>query len=189
VNVIISCHLDSVFTTPFADWQDGVFRGACDNFAGVLAMGYLVHEMPDLHIEFTESEETTMDGARQLARIHKPDETLFIVIDVTDRSRGWKSIHFTIENYHRIQEKHIRQALKSLRNKYKLKPLGTESEAWLYKDKGFPTLEVDVPVMGGLHNLQGVARGEDIWAVSEATKLLAAYFQDKTLREIEGEID
>ena len=189
MNIIISCHLDSVFTTPFADWQDGVFRGACDNFAGVLAMGYLVHEMPDLHLEFTESEETTMDGARQLARIYKPDETLFIVIDVTEKSRKWKSINFTVENYHRIQEKHIKSALKSLKGKYKLKPVGTESEAWLFRDKGFPTLEVDVPVIGGLHNLQGVARGEDMWAVAEAVKLLAEYLAPRNIRELEGEID
>jgi hypothetical protein len=189
VNIIVSAHLDTVFTTPFAEWKDGIFRGACDNFAGVLAMGYLVHEAPDLHIEFTESEETTMDGARQLAKIYKPEDTLFIVIDVTDRSRHWKSINFTIENFHRIQPKYIRAALKPLQGKYKLRPTGTESEAWLYRDKGFCTLEVDVPVTGGLHNLQGVARGEDMWSVAEATKLLAEYLAPKNIREIEGEID
>ena len=189
MNVIVSAHLDSVFKDPFATWQDGIFRGACDNFAGVLAMGYLAHEMPDIRIEFTEDEELGMDGARSLARGFNHDEVLFIVIDVTERSRRWQSILFTIENFHRIQQKHIRAALKPLTGKYKLKQLGTESEAWLYKDLGFPVLEVDVPVTGGLHNLKGIARGEDMWSVSEATKLLATYFREKTLREIEGEID
>lgn len=189
MNVIVTCHLDTVYTTPLAEWRDGLFRGACDNFAGILAMGYLIHEYPNIHVEFTESEETTMDGARQLGKKYDKDTTLFLVIDVTERSRNWKSIHFTIENYHRVQEKYIRSALKPLRNKYKFKPSGTESEAWVFKDLGFPTIEIDVPVTGGLHNLEGQATGEDIWAVSEATKLLAEYFSSLNIRQIEGQID
>ena len=189
MNIIVSCHYDTVFRDPFACWENGILRGACDNIAGVLAMGYLIHEVPELHLELTEDEEMGMDGARQLAKAHSPDDTLFIVIEVTERSSKWKHINFTIENFHRIQPRHIKAALKSMAGKYKLRPTGTESEGWLYRDKGFATLEVDVPVSGGLHNLKGVARGEDMWAVSEAVKLLAEYLAPKNIREIEGEID
>jgi len=189
VNIIVSCHYDTVFKDPFACFEDGILKGACDNIAGVLAMGHLMHEAPGLHYELTEDEEVGMDGARSLAKAYSSDDTLFIVIDVTERAKRWKSILFTIENFHRIQPKHIKTALKSFYGKYRLRPTGTESEAWLYRDKGFATVEIDIPVAGGLHNLKGVVRGEDMWAVAEATRLLAEYFAPKNIREIEGEID
>ncbi len=190
MNIIVSSHLDTVFRDPHAHWQDGIFKGACDNLVGCFAMAIVMHNAPNVRIEFTEDEEMYMDGCRQLAKYSKQDEDLFIVIDVCDRSKHWgKGINFTVENFHRIQQKHIRAALKPLAKQYRLRPQGEESEAWVYRDMGFACVEVDVPVVGGIHNLEGWTRGEDMWAVAEATKLLAEYFSPKNIREIEGEID
>jgi hypothetical protein len=190
MNIIVSCHIDTVFVDPHAHWKDGIFRGACDNWAGCFAMAILMHNSPGIRIEFNEDEERGMDGARCLAKVASQTDDLFIVIDVCDRSKHWsKGINFTIENVHRIQLRHIRAALKPLAKQYRLRPQGEESEAWLYKDRGFACVEVCVPVNAGIHNLEGWTRGEDMWAVADAVKLLAEYFAPKNIREIEGEID
>jgi len=190
MNIIVSAHLDTVFKDPYARFKDGILKGSCDNISGVLAMALVMHNSPGIHVELTEDEEMYMDGCRQLAKKANQAEDMFIVIDVCDRSKHWsKGINFTVENLHRVQLHHIRTALKPLSKQYKLRPEGEESEAWVYKDLGFACIEVDVPVNGGIHNLDGWTRGEDIWAVSEATRLLAEYFAPKNIREIEGEID
>jgi hypothetical protein len=190
MNIIVSCHLDTVFKDPHAHFKDGILKGSCDNIAGVLAMALLMHNAPNIPVELTEDEEMYMDGCRQLAKVASQTDDLFIVIDVCDRPRRWvKTINFTVENIHRIQWKHIRAALKPLAKQYRLRPQGEESEAWVYRDLGFPVLEVCVPVNNGIHNLEGWTRGEDMWAVSEAVKLLAEYLAPKNIREIEGEID
>lgn len=183
MKVIVSCHIDSVFRQPFLRWRDGILKGALDNLGSVLATGLLLQSMgKEVIIEWTEDEELTMDGARSLAKINDNQSTLFIVMDVTAQARG---AQFTIENIHRIKLKEIKEALLPLKGKYKVVPNGTESEAWLYKDMGFPVIEVDFPVKGGLHSLDGTAKPEDIKIMAEAVELLVRHFQPKTLTEVE----
>lgn len=183
MKIIVSCHCDTVFRIPHLRWRDGILRGALDNFGPMLAAALIIQSMgSDVVIEFTEDEELTMDGARSLAKSCNNQDTLFIVMDVTDSARGNP---FTIENFHRIKITEIRRALKPLRGKYRLVPKGTESEAWLYRDMGFAVIEVDLPVKGGLHSLDSYANFENVKTMAQAVELLVRYFKDKTLIEVE----
>jgi acetylornithine deacetylase/succinyl-diaminopimelate desuccinylase-like protein len=175
MKVIVSCHCDSVFLDPFARVIDGMLIGACDNIAGILACAQLVNE--GIHIEFTEDEERHMEGARYVAKRHSSEDTFFIVVDVTTRGKQWDKINFTVENFFGIQVKHIKAALRGL--SYKLVTGGAESEAWLYKELGFACLEIDIPVIGGLHSLDGKARVGDILGAAAGIKALHNYLQDK----------
>jgi len=163
-------------------YKDGILRGALDNFASMLAAGLVMVSMPDIHIEFTEDEEVTMDGARQVARANDNKDTMFIVMDVTDQAKGKD---FTIENIHRIRIKEIRKALETFRGKYRIIPVGTESEAWLYKDMGFAVFEVDIPVKNGIHSLNCQTDLEKIKIAAKAVEALIRYFSTKLLAEIE----
>ena len=184
MNIIISCHIDTVFSQPFVSWDGSRLKGALDNFASLFACSLLIDQMQqDIHIEFTEDEELTMDGARSLARKHNNQDTLFIVMDVTVSS---KKHLFTIENCHRIKSIHINHALQPLKGQYKIVPNGKESEAWLYRDLGFAVIEVDISVFGGVHNLAGTTTWERVRAAAGAIKLLVDYFKNKSLVEVEG---
>lgn len=176
MNVVISCHFDTVFRDPYARVINGTLIGACDNIAGVLAVAQLIGE-PNLEVEFTEDEEMHMDGARYVAKKHSADDTFLLVIDVTNRGRNWNKTHFTVENWFGIRTALLRKALKPFAGKYKMTEHGAESEAWLYRAQGFACAEIDVPVAGGLHSLEGKARVEDILVASQAIKTLAEYIR------------
>jgi len=181
MKVLISCHMDTVFRDPYARIQgDGILLGACDNMAGILAVAPLIDE--PYFIEFTEDEEMHMDGARAVAQKYNPQETFIIVIDVTVRGKKWDKINFTVENWSGIQTSDLKKALKGFN--YKLNLDGSESEAWLYKELGFAVAEIDVPVWGGLHSLDGRARVEDIKKTAEAIRALAVYVSDKTREQL-----
>ncbi len=163
--------------------SDGILKGACDNVAGVLACAQLAQD--DIIVEFTYDEEVTMDGAKLVARKEDPASTLFIAVDVTKKMRSWPDrIKFTVENINGIHIKHVRRALKKLKGQYRVHVNGDESEAWLYRDLGFITLEIDVPCAGGLHSLDAVSRVEDIVAASMALRYLAEYFKDLSREEL-----
>lgn len=182
MNIIISAHYDTVFIQPYGKIINGVLMGACDNIAGILAAAMRIEDT-DLEIQFTEEEELHMDGARYLAKNHNPQEDFIIVLDVTEKKKGWK-IHFTVENWHGITDKHIKLALKDFQGKYKLNKDGAESEAWLYSELGFACLELDVPVIGGLHSLDAKAQIVDILQVSRAIRAVADYITPKTREEL-----
>ena len=181
MKVIISCHMDTVFRDPFARLMNGELIGACDNMASILAASQIINK-PGLNVEFTEDEEMHMDGARYVAKKNDPADTFIIVQDETIRVKTWKKINFTIENWFGVQVKHIKAALKGFH--YLMKQNGVESEAWLYREMGFPCLEIDVPVVGGLHSLDGRARVEDILVVGNALNSLVDYFSAKTREQV-----
>lgn len=178
MKVIISCHMDTIFKDPFATFKDGILLGTCDNLAGILACAQLLNR-EGIFIEFTNDEEMHMDGARYVAKTNSADNTFIIVVDVTERGKNWEKIHFTVENYSGIQLKHIKKALKPLEGHYRIIEKGTESEAWLYRDLGFACLEIDIPVMGGIHNLKNRTKLINIVKSSEAIGLIFDYLKDK----------
>jgi len=178
MQVICSCHFDTIFLDPFSTVKNGTLYGTCDNLAGILATAQLIGK-EGMFIEYTNCEESTMGGARNVARDHSADDTFMLVVDVTERGKNWEKLYFTVENYAGIQLKHIKKALHPLNGHYKLIERGTESEAWLYRDLGFACLEIDVPVSGGLHNLKNKARLVDILKASEAIGLIFDYLKDK----------
>ncbi len=183
MQVVVSSHIDSVFREPYARTQGGLFIGACDNFASAMAVGRIIDEA-DILFELTENEEMFMDGARYVTKKYKSEDTFIIVLDVTKRNRNWKKINFTVENWNGILEKYIRKALQGFRGQYKLNLDGAESEAWLYKEMGFACLEVDIPVMGGLHSLDSIARIEDIVVVSTAILAIKNYIKDRSREQL-----
>lgn len=183
INVIVSCHIDTIFRDPFATTRDGYLNGTCDNLAGILACAQLIGR-EGIFIEWTNDEEGRMDGARYVAKDHSADDTFIIVADVTERKKNWDKIHFTAENWFGIQPKHIKKALQPLSGHYRMTERGLESEAWLYKDLGFATLEIDIPVSGGIHNLKNKARLIDIQKSAEAIDLIRMYLLDKTREQI-----
>lgn len=183
MNTIISCHLDSVFVSPMADVKNNVHTGCCDNLSGVLCCAQLI-KYEGIHIEFTNGEETNLEGAKWVANHYSVDNNFIIVIDATEKAPRWRSIKFTVENPAFVDLRHIRNALRSFRGKYKIKELGTESEAYLYKREGFSCIEIDIPVTGGLHNLHNRAQVDDILIASEAIKALVDYMRDRERSQI-----
>jgi len=181
MKIIISCHCDTVFTQPFAIFKDGIFQGATDNFASIMAIGSVLGELGPAELQLTEDEEMYMDGAKSIAKKNNPKDTLIIVMDVTEVSPGRQGL-FTIENVHELKPSEIRQALKG--HKYRIIKDGTESEAWLYAEKDFSVLEIDIPVRGGCHNLRSKATIQSILAVGKALVSLVDYFKDKDIAAI-----
>ncbi len=183
MQIVISAHFDTVFLDPFSTLKNGMLCGTCDNLAGILATAQLIGK-EGIFIEYTNQEESTMGGARNVARDHSADDTFMLVVDVTERKKNWDKIHFTAENWFGIQPKHIKKALQPLSGHYRMTERGLESEAWLYKDLGFACLEIDIPVSGGIHNLKNKARLIDIQKASEAIDLVRIYLLDKTREQI-----
>jgi hypothetical protein len=95
-------------------------------------------------------------------------------VDCTTRNKRWEKTQFTVENVYGIKEYHIKRALLPLKGKYLIRR-GAESEAWMFKDMGFACAEIDVPVIGGMHNLESRARVEDMVIAGHAVKLLTEY--------------
>jgi len=180
---IISCHIDSIFVSPMADVKNGVHTGCCDNFSGILCTAQLI-KYPEIKIEYTNGEETNMEGARWVANHYSADDCFIIVVDVTEKAPRWKTTQFTVENINGIDLKHIKRALKSFQGKYKIKEIGAESEAWLYKKEGFSCVEIDIVATGGLHNLHNRAQVTDILVASEAIKSMVEYVKDKEKKDI-----
>jgi putative aminopeptidase FrvX len=166
-----------------ADVKNGIHTGCCDNLSGVLAVAQLIQN-DDICIEFTNGEETNLEGAKWVANHYSASEWFIIVVDTTDRSTHWKNIQFTVENPGHVDIKHIKRALRPFYGKYKLREFGVESEAWLYKREGFSCVEIDVPVALGLHNLHNKAKVSDIIICSEAMKVIADYMKEKTREQI-----
>jgi hypothetical protein len=181
MKVIVSAHLDTVFNDPMGTIEDGQFIGPCDNIASVLAVGKLLGET-DVKIELTNDEEGHMDGARYVSRENDPKTAMMIVLDVTEDFK--KSVNFTVENVYGINMVHVKKALRPFKGKYKFNEKGEESEAWLYRDMGFPVLEIDIPVRDGIHNMKAVSRVEDILVVADVLKALIAYFKDMTREQL-----
>jgi hypothetical protein len=166
-----------------ATTENGCLIGACDNLAGILACAQLIGK-EGLVVEWTNDEEMHMDGARYVARENSADDTFMLVVDVTERGKNWDKIYFTVENWSGLLPKHFKKALQPLSGHYKMIEKGTESEAWLYKELGFATLEIDIPVTGGLHNLKNKTRLIDIQKAAEAIDLIRTYLLDKTREQI-----
>jgi len=185
MKIVISCHVDTVFSQPYGILRNGIFEGANDNFASILALGRIIDDPifmdPLIELQLTEDEEMYMDGARTIAERNNPKDTLIIVMDVTDVGARYS---FTIENVKEIRKAEIKKALKSFGKRYKIVDEGTESEAWLYAKQGFSVLEVDIPVKGGLHSLSSTSTVENQKAAAEAVLALLVYFKDKDISAI-----
>jgi hypothetical protein len=177
----VSCHCDTVFTQPYAILTDGIFEGANDNFASMMAIGSVIGELNAAEVQLTEDEEMYMDGAKTIAKKNNPKDTLIIVMDITEAKPGSSNL-FTIENVHELKISEIRKALKG--HKYRIVKNGTESEAWLYAEHGFSVLEIDIPLKGGCHNLQSQSKVESILAVGKALVALIKYFKDKDISAV-----
>lgn len=177
----MSLNCDTIYNQPYAIFKNRIFEGATDNFASIMAIGSVIGELGEAELQLTEDEEMYQDGAQAIAKRNNPKDTLIIVMDVTEASPGRQGL-FTIENVHEIRLSEIRKALKG--HKYRIVQDGTESEAWLYAEKDFSVVEIDVPVKGGCHNLKSKASLESILAVGRGIVALVDYFKDKEISAI-----
>ena len=190
MKIIVSCHCDTVFRDPYCSFKQGILRGACDNFASILAVATILDDPmwlePNIELQLTEDEEMYMDGAKSIVKKNNPKDTLIIVMDVTNaKIKG--SMHFTIENFHEVRESEIRKSLKDFKGQYRLVPNGTESEAWIYAEHGFSVIELDIPVAGGLHSLDSTSKRIDQSVASKALLAMIYYFKDKEISAIRSE--
>jgi hypothetical protein len=140
---------------------------------------------PNIEVAITEDEEMYMDGAQYVAKQNNSKDTLIIVQDVTKKIG--KKINFTIENVHEVKFSEIKKALRDFPKQYRIVQNGTESEAWLYKEKGFSVIELDVPVSGGLHSLDSTSTAVDQSVTAKALLALIYYFKDKEISAIRSE--
>ncbi len=189
MKIIVSTHCDTVFRDPYCQFKQGILKGACDNFASILTVGRTMDDAiwnePNVELVLTEDEEMYMDGAKCIATRNNPKDTLIIVQDVTKKTG--KKINFTIENVHEVKFSEIKKALKDFTKKYRIIQNGTESEAWLYAEKGFSVIELDVPVSGGLHSLDSISLADDQTVSAKALLALLYYFKDKEISAIRSE--
>lgn len=188
MKIIISCHCDTVFTQPYCIFKGGFLEGANDNFASIMAVGTILTNpiwlKDNVELQLTEDEEMYMDGAKSIAKKNNPKDTLIIVMEVTEAKAGKNNL-FTVENIHEIKVSEIKKALQ--RHPYRIVMEGTESESWLYAEHGFSVLEVCVPVIGGVHNLQSKSNIKNLEAVGKAIIALIEYFIDKDIASIRSE--
>ena len=190
MKIIISSHIDTVFKDPYCIYRGGILEGANDNFASIMALGTVLLNpiwlQDNVEIQLTEDEEMYQDGAKNIARKNNPKDTLIVVMDVTEAKPGSGNL-FTVENIHEIKTSEIKRALH--KHPFRIIKDGTESEAWLYAEHKFSVLEVCIPVMGGVHNLQSKASIKSIEAVGRAIVALVEYFSAKDIASIRSEDD
>ncbi|MBE3137625.1 MAG: M28 family peptidase [Thermoplasmata archaeon] len=190
MKIIISAHIDTVFKDPYCIYRGGILEGANDNFASIMALGTVLLNpiwlQDNIEIQLTEDEEMYMDGAKSIAKKNNPKDTFIIVMEVTEAKPG-KNHLFTIENVHEIKISEIKKALP--KHPFRIVNGGTESEAWLYAEHKFSVLEVCVPVVGGVHNLQSKTNIKSIEAVGKAIVALVEYFSTKDIASIRSEDD
>jgi len=188
MKIIVSSHIDTIYKDPYCIFRNGILTGANDNFASMLALGTVllnpIWMKDNIEVQFTEDEELGMDGARSIVKKNNPKDTLIIVMEVTE-AKCVKNRLFTVENIHEIKVSEIKKALQ--RHPYRIVMAGTESESWLYAEHGFSVLEVCIPVIGGIHNLQGKSNIKNIEAVGKAIIALIEYFTDKDIASIRSE--
>lgn len=162
--ILISSHVDCVFSTCFCREESEGYRGTFDNSFTNAA---LVLEMQrgnladNVVIAFTGDEEKDSQGAVavNVCLTKKACSVRFaLVLDVT--SAGWMDRKlFAIENDLGIDlmtAHHIVEWLRPYDGKYEFLHFAEPDESWDYADYGIPCLTLSAPVGGDMHSEEGV---------------------------------
>ena len=171
--ILISSHIDCVFTRCFCQEEEQYYRGTFDNSFtnAALLLEMQQDAFPDnVVIAFTGDEEKDSGGAiavnvyltRLACRIK-----FAVVLDVT--LAGWESHKlFAIENdlcIDLMTAHQLVELLKPYQGQYEFLHLAEPDETWDYADYGIPCLTLSAPVSGGMHSDEGVIVKKDTFRV------------------------
>ncbi len=162
--VLVSTHIDTVYSHCFAQERDGYLHGTFDNsYSNAATMWNMLNGKfaDNVIIAFTGDEEEDSRGAIEtvcaLGRM-QCNIAFAIVLDVTNE--GWEQqAPFTIENdlgidiftAHRLVE-----ILSPYSGKYAYVHDAEPDESWDYDEYGIPCFTLCAPVLGDMHSDEGV---------------------------------
>ncbi len=176
-NILVSCHIDSLYGTYFTSTNGAELQGTFDNSAcnAVLVEAMIQSLLPEqVLISFTGDEEHGSKGAVQTIEFLQEEELfnsleMVIVLDITEE--GYRQCHHTIENY--FIEKENQQSVLKFGRRRKLKKYlkeivdspvtiknGDADEAWLYDEYDLNCFSLCLPcrLLGDdMHDDTGVA--------------------------------
>lgn len=162
--VLISSHIDCVYSCCFCNDADGCWRGTFDNsFGNAAVLWCMMNDMlpENTIVAFTGDEERDSNGAVQaLLALGRMGYTVSaaIVQDVTNV--GWESgALFTIENdsgFDLLRAFNLVSSLEPYSGKFAFRHDAEPDESWDYAEYGIPCLTLCAPVGGNLHGDEGV---------------------------------
>ena len=162
--VVVSSHVDCLYSSCFCNDEGSYLRGTFDNSFGNAAILWqmLAGTLPDnVVVAFTGDEERDSRGAVQtvlaLGKMHCAVE-FALVLDVSNV--GWEcGANVTLENdlgVDIITAHSIVEAVKNTGLEYAFEHNAEPDESWDYNDYGIPALSLCIPAKGDLHSNSGV---------------------------------
>lgn len=162
--LLISSHIDCVFSKCFCSDEGECLRGTFDNSFtnAALLWNMLNNTLPDnVVVAFTGDEERDSHGAVQaVVALGQSgcEVSAALVLDVTNE--GWENgALFTLENdlgVDILTGYNIISSLEKYDGSFAFKHNALPDESWDYADYGIPSLSLCVPVGGELHGDAGV---------------------------------
>lgn len=162
--VLVSSHIDCVYSSFFCKDEGDSMRGTFDNSFGTAAViwNMISGSLPEnVVVAFTGDEEKDSAGALQALRAlggFGCPLSSALVLDVTNV--GWESgALFTIENDACIDimtAYSIVSSLEQYSGRFAFLHNAEPDESWCYAEYGVPTLSLCLPVGGELHSNEGV---------------------------------
>jgi hypothetical protein len=198
-SILVSCHIDSVYSEYFARMQDGELHGTFDNSAcnAVLLEAMLNDILPaQALITFTGDEEKKSRGAdRTIEFFQMMDifQTLEMVITLDLTEEHFGSCHFTIEN-HCVEKKNRESLLKFGKKQDMVNYLSVmidspafiknaePDESWIYREYDLNCFTLCLPcrLLGeDMHDDTGVAiKADSVTGYIEALERLTQAIND-----------
>lgn len=161
--ILISSHVDCVYSQLFLEVEGDMFRGTFDNAltnAAVVEM-MLSGKLPEnVVVAFTGDEEVLSRGAHEVVK-HLSDTDCYVrfvvVTDVTNV--GWEhGLSFTLENDLNIDlltAHSIIEGMEDYAGKYGFVHEAMPDESWIYDEYKLPCLTLCHPVGGDMHSDEG----------------------------------
>lgn len=162
--VLVSTHIDTVYSQCFSKEQENYFQGTFDNsFTNAAAIWNMLNGKFADHVmvAFTGDEEKDSQGAIETVCAlggMQCDIAFAMVLEVSNE--GWEQkVPFVVENdlgldlftAHRLVE-----LLKSYDEQYSYVHHAEPDESWDYNEYGIPCFTLSVPVLGDMHSDSGV---------------------------------
>lgn len=162
--VLVSSHIDCVYSHCFCEDLGNNYRGTFDNsFTNAVLLYAMKNELlpENTVIAFTGDEEHDSAGAiavnLYLTKMHNPI-SFALVLDVTNA--GWNENHyFAVENDFGIDlltAHHLIESLAGFTNQYTYLHNAEPDESWDYSEYGIPCMTLSASVGGNMHSDEGV---------------------------------
>ena len=177
--VLVSSHIDCVYSSCFSSDDGEYFKGTFDNsFGNATVLWCMLNDMlpANVVVAFTGDEEKDSRGVYQALGALKRfgcELSCAIVQDVTNV--GWESgALFTIENdcgIDLITAYNMVSLLEPYNGKFAFRHFAEPDESWDYAECGVPCFTLCAPVGGNLHGDEGVLLRKE--SANEYCKVLA----------------